>query len=586
MLSIQQPPAQTAVELRRWLAEDPCPAADHVGLIAEAVRHRQIDPIRRFLDEGLAQPGAGPGQPARGGRTRPGLNPTPTVNQRWTVRCDPPGARIIPRTYHSNTCGSCSMTLSTSFHCLVMPATVALFCLTATGCSRVFPVATAEPEPVPEVVHLPQRTDVPQHTQINISIVVPRNEAKTEEGSCVLKKSAKIPVGASVVINKPKFSTGKPPSILSEDEVYGIFERRIEKALIELDFSVLDRLKFEAQMRDARAAVTRHGFYDEDPAFAAASNKLKKKLDTNEITEGQYMEDMNRLRAVASPRGSQQREEIWDPAELVRATQGKGEVKSDYLLQIDRFASASGGGRYFSLETLAIANQIQQQLADPRFRAIGRGAWSNNKPFAPNTTFNFLPTKIPMPWYTSDCSAKMIDLRSGDVVWVGQHTSTSQDAVDLQLSFTVSVELSEQSKRIVGEVTTYNDQLDRVRLQCLNARNGVLAANEAAARNLPDIDLNFFAIRRTWEARVAAANNAYKSSLEQLRAIEKPNNGPVDWTYSYQVSGWKLEPDLSHRDQDERESEVETRERRDRISKHLELLSRSAARTLLGTIRP
>lgn len=466
-----------------------------------------------------------------------------------------------------------------------MLATVALLCSSTSGCSRIFPVATVEPEPVPEVIHLPQRQDVPQYTKIRVSIVVPRNEAKVEEGSCALKKSAKIPVGASVVINKPKLSTDKTPSFLSEDAVYGIFERRIEKALIELDFSVLDRLKFEAQMRDARAAVTKHGFYDEDPDYAAARNNLKKRMDAKEITDVQFMEEINRLRAFASPRGSQQREEIWDPAELVRATQGKGEVKSDFLLQIDRFATVSGGGRYFSLETAAIAEQIRQQLADPRFRAIGRQAWSKGA-FAPDTTFDFLPTKIPMPWYASDCSAKMIDLRSGDVVWVGQHTATSQDAVELQLSFTVSVELSERSKRVVGEVGTYNGQLDAARLKCLNARNAVLVANDAAASNLPDIDLSFFTIRKGWEARVAAANNAYKWSLEQLKAINKPDVGPVDWTYSYQVSGWKLEPDLSQKGQDESESEEATRDRRDRVSKHLEQLSRSAARTLLGTMRP
>lgn len=487
------------------------------------------------------------------------------------------------------------------------------------GCSvQMTRIDITIPQEIPQTTPLADRKDPPSEVTQALVIVIPKKPSIPEEGSCVLKKAEKIPGDASVVISRPKGDTSDLAAMLeqqlragkidfekfkkekeqlersevkggfSADQRANISERQLEKALLEHGFTVVDRTKLEAQLRDL-ALATQKDSWSQDPTYLAVVKEADNLLSTKVIDTEEHKRRVAAAKSEAAAKGSERKEEkVWDIAELIRAAQGKGNISCDYLFQIDRFDVVSGGkGGFFDLNIPGIKEQIERQLSAPCFRQMERKPWVKSDIAFSAVSTGFLPTQIPMVWYEAPCSAKLINMSTGDVVWVGQYSASSMESTEITVSCTVKATPANRDAILTG-IRRYNESLETARRSCEVTYAALCEAQTAANTGTLIFSDQYSAdtARGQRQRRISNAQQAYDTSLQNLNACiaSKPTNTGDPWTFTYEVKGWSMDPDL--RVFVEGEDESLSLARKNRLEKHFQQITRVVCRSLLGTIRP
>lgn len=193
-----------------------------------------------------------------------------------------------------------------------------------------------------------------------------------------------IPMGSSVVISVPKVYSKEAPEQESPDsEVFatsGFFntaEQQIEKELMRQGFNVISREKFEVKLRKERG-------------------------DT-----GSTQDSDTALR------------ELKDIAELIRAAEA-GDLTSDYLLQINEFRQNDISK--YSINLMDYPNYRQLLEQNPEL----------SKQLDAKKT-------LACDELSASINAKLIHIKSGKIVWIGQHSISNRNLEDGDLQVQVRI---------------------------------------------------------------------------------------------------------------------------------------------------
>ncbi|MCK5354662.1 MAG: hypothetical protein KAJ63_06055 [Methyloprofundus sp.] len=355
---------------------------------------------------------------------------------------------------------------------------------------------------------------------------------------------------------------------------YNKAEQEIEKSLLRKGFNVLDRSKFEAQLRDLRDNSSRYDLrgraqstsinqYPEE--VRSAMDILKKRLEKGNISTQEYMQEMKDLssqkqRASGS---SRQQNEMIDISEVIRAVQN-GEAKADYLLQINEIKVVKSYDRQF---TIADYPETQKFIEGHRGLKIGRGEGE-------------LPDSIPTPWYRAEFNAKLIHIKTGSIVWVGSHTvySPAAEKAGISIYFDVEQYISNAAKissiidsynRDVIEKTATVNELEK------ELNNLYLTASKTKKFDSEESKNNY---ERHLRAQISSLESKHRTAHSELSAMAK--NEPIvareEWDYRYRVSAPKVKPLLVE--------DINNLAMKEKVLEHKIKLIKEVTSALIGTI--
>jgi hypothetical protein len=463
-----------------------------------------------------------------------------------------------------------------------------LILLVVSGCSnKIFKplyVEVPKVEAVPAVDYLPKKT-VPSRERKQLFITLyEEKEPDTEDYFNNLTSATfSKPEKPSVIIAVPEEAgKGTKEKEFEEDDYNKIFrtsgyyneaEQAIEKSLLRVGFDVLDRSKFEAKLRDLRDQASQRPWYWNDWTekylrngdYDIVKEEYKRQYKEGEITIQQYSEVMDEIDKISKrgmPGKKREEDEMNDIAEVIRAAQ-TGTERADYLLQINEVSVADAGSRSFNITQLP---EVQKFLEENEGLSFG------------NTNAN-LPTSIYSNWLRSEFNAKLIDIATGSIVWLGSHELESWSAEEITITFDVQKFVNNEDE-INGEITAYNAKLQDIsnRLETsFNELNKLYEEAQKKEKFKSSAELEAFTV--SLKTSIKEKEEAYAQARADLQKHKQtaPSFSNNPWRYSYSVSSPIVEPNLL----DEGTDNIQEQQR---LIRHKEELIKQVTDGLIKTI--
>ena len=413
------------------------------------------------------------------------------------------------------------------------------------GCAtqRMAPPLFATP-PEQESPEEPRLIDVPTPPgpkPIPIAIVIPQKVTPITEENIIMRKGAVIKPGSSVVISvpgslfqRPQDSAAREPSDemgFRTDGYFNVLEQYIERGLIAVGLQVKDRSKFEAKLRDLRDTTAQSQPYE------MALGNLQKDLDGGRLTREEFTEKSIQLRdKLLGPGGSNRnREEMKDISEVIRAAQD-GEVMADYVLQVNDLAVKPFAGAPLQL---AARKEVQAALTQNPGLRIGSAEGQPNS----------IPPTLAQPWAQARFNAKLIEVKTGSIDWIGEYGIESLAVLNDGLSIMIGVRRhTANGKAIVEAISAYNRSLSDAYRRALDKKADLDISYQAATEPYPYFgtpdEMEAVQNRRRFE--IVQAEQAYTKELTAYQEIVRrpPAEAQLDWTYEYDVDAPSVSPDL------------------------------------------
>jgi len=343
----------------------------------------------------------------------------------------------------------------------------------------------------------------------------------------------------------------------STAEYFNKAEQEIEKSLLRKSFTVMDRSKFEAELRDRREKKI-----DKNSSMAldAEISRLRKKnksgsiSDQDLISEIEAAENRYTMDSSGSSRAAGDNELV-DISELIRAAQ-EGKNQADYILQVNSFDIDPISDRQ-----LYIAEQDEVQTLFTEHPGLIDAM--HEKDIA----------TITQPGFFGYLNAKLIDVKTGAIVWVGEHRVESQNVTDIRVKMTMSRQISNDKdiKRLVNNYNT-NVKKEQANLSYLSG----LAHDQ-------NIDKSEQASRIT----------TYNNSLSQYQQLISNVPELPEWQYSYSVSEPSISPNfpsefelkqIQKTSQDSQKNYNSFLRLKERLGKHQSKIAKMVSRELIATI--
>ena len=416
----------------------------------------------------------------------------------------------------------------------------------------------------PGVVSIPLTIEIPQH----------KTSVNAENG--IMRRGAFVRACSSVVISAPASiyqRSQESPGIEISDTIgfktegyFNLLEQYIERGLIFAGFYVKDRAKFEAKLRDIRdkSDVVLQG----EIPYNAAIHSLQKELSAGNINRDQFAEQALQLREklLDPSRSSRSREEMTDISEVIRAAQD-GVVMADYVLQVNDLAVEHYSGAPLQLGT---RSEVQKVLRENPGLRIG-------SPKEKGT----IPATLKQPWAQARFNAKLIDIKTGSIDWIGEYSIESLAVLKDGIRIIIGIrKRPSNAKRIIGGIQNYNDTLRTAYQKAAAAKEKLDSEYHDAMQ--PKSYYGKSADGDKLQARrrqsVQRAEEKYAKELSAYRNIEKqePPELTMEWTYDYDVDQPIVIPDLLHPTKEE-----ESR----RLLQHVKDLGSKVTHDLLTTIK-
>lgn len=398
--------------------------------------------------------------------------------------------------------------------------------------------------PPPEITPLQQRV-APAVEDLTFTAVLPHEPVTRDDLDVTYRDDFRVSTDATVVISVPveeqqreKQTKGRNGSrsddLLDDDgitsfQTAGYFnkaEQQIEKELIRKKFIVLDRSKFEAKLRELRTKT-------ESPRVSASDRALtrlwEEQLKNGEINEEEFrtkMRDLELQREVANREGSRKGEkELVDISELIRAAQS-GETRADYILQVNRFYVDTTSDEIVDLLDLEEVQAIAKD--NPGFTRALKDAGKDS---------------VRKPGFYGVLNAKLIDVQSGAIVWVGALKVDVQNALKEGLRIQVPATKKVYNDAAINKaIDGYNRDLEDRTAEC---EKKLLDAEEAR-RNKGLIGGGDEVSRRVSEYKACV------SSLETALKKGPPASAKDPWQYEYLFDDLRVKPVLPSEEDMER----------------------------------
>lgn len=275
-----------------------------------------------------------------------------------------------------------------------------------------------------------------------------------------------IKPGSSVVINVPaaifeedarqsKVNNGSDE--FRTKEFFNYAEQEIERELIRHGFRVLSRSKFEAKLRDLRdeSDCNNKSWWkckssNIDPEVLAIIEQLEKKFADGKISATEYADQTQEFKArfQTSSSGKSREEgqkELTDISEVIRSAQS-GDIQSDFILQINNFDTNKSIREEVNLMTNADIRSfvsthpdISSQFAEKQY--------------------------ISCNIIGSELNAKLIDVKTGAIVWIGKHEvnqlSSGVAGLDVEIAQRTYVSNVNEVKQFVNFQNQYDQRVSR-----------------------------------------------------------------------------------------------------------------------------
>ncbi len=307
-----------------------------------------------------------------------------------------------------------------------------------------------------KMIEVPKK---PENQTSQVKIKIAPLETKLLDENVVLSRQHMISSGASVVISVPseyakrqsEYRRQRDGSEYSTDAFFNEAEQQIERSLIQHGFRVLSREKFEAKLRDMRdASINTSLKNDKNVGSRKIYEKtLNEKLLNEEISPDEYakkLKDYDKATQTASTGSSEKgRQELTDISEVIRAAQ-TGDVQSDYILQINRFDKAQ-----LVPYTVNLEHYDEYKKLIDQFPEVQQTLFEKRK----QTCVSF----------EVSLNAKLIDVETGDIVWIGEHSinnaSSNKNLPIFNVTVAKSVNNEYEVQSIVDSLNTEKARLER-----------------------------------------------------------------------------------------------------------------------------
>lgn len=430
--------------------------------------------------------------------------------------------------------------------------------LSLAGCSnKVFkPLYTSKPQlNSPRQYDLIKERRVPEDTSFTLTFAL-NDDAKPDENEYFNNPGAKKSINGkqpSVIIAPPKEIEvrGKKVKEFEEDQnsydkifrtdgYYNEAEQVIEKALLRIGFNVLDRSKFEAKLRDLRDRANERPWWYQDwtedllesGEYDVLKDQYKKQLESGIITPAQYAEIINEVDKQSQrglPGKKREEDEMNDIAEVIRAAQ-TGADQADYLLQISEVTVVDAGDRYLRIKENEKMLELVNQHHGLKFGDLPHG----------------LPSSIPSSWFRASFNAKLIEIKTGSIVWIGSHEIESAAAEPIEISFDIDKNVSNEDE-INGDIQLYNRKIINIDAEIQSLHEALSALYDQAMKTKkmgsPD-ELSTYTEKLKREIKQKEVEyHAKVNSLNSLLA-NPPIVSSKNWEYTYDISKPFVQPNL------------------------------------------
>jgi hypothetical protein len=291
------------------------------------------------------------------------------------------------------------------------------------------------------------------------------------------------------------------------------------------------------------SALLRHGFAVlENSAIQRRIEAVRDSLGMLPLPPGR-MPDMARVLAAA--------QSVPSPA--------------DYLFQVERFVVERSDDR-----SLRIGNRPETRAhveANPGL-SVGEGPGQ-------------VPREVPSGWYRTEISARLLDVGTGSIVWLGSHDLESPVAEPDGLEVRIATErVVADVGRINAALATWNDSATALAAAATAVRADLREVYAEGSRSREfDSDEAALAWQRQTVADADRLNRRYRDLVEALSDLTStpPSEYREPWTFSYVVGRAVVDPDLA--------ADGATEVGRSRvIEAHLDRLVRAVATALVNTI--
>lgn len=426
----------------------------------------------------------------------------------------------------------------------------------------------------------------PEPKSFPIEIKIPKKDFAVTPENSIMRQGAIIKTGSSVVISVPEdlasnranrersdaaSSRGNAPptsrntSDFRTDEYFNDLEQYIERGLIAVGFQAKDRSKFEAKLRDLRESSKAV----RDNSFNIALDELKKELTDGKISLDEFPLKKKQLQEKLDPTGGVGKNitQMTDISEVIRAAQ-TGDVMADYVLQVNKLDIQNFPGTPLQLNTRLEVQAVLNQ--NPGLRIVEESSAGNS-----------LPATLQQPWAQARFNAKLIEVKTGSIDWIGEFSIESSAVLEDGIKITIRVRrFTSNGKAIVGAISEYNT---RVREAYQSTVNAMQELDEKYREVMQPVKYEGnaqigAAIQSRRKSEVEEAQKRFAQRVDEYRATieKKPPEAKVDWTYNYNVDWPIVDPDLLN---------PKTEEEKRRRAEHDKALGLKVTRDLLQTIK-
>lgn len=400
-------------------------------------------------------------------------------------------------------------------------------------------------------MELPEKPDI---QPVQLRLVLPQTQPAIGRENSVFRRGADIEGSASVVINVPSWMSGPRDMNESRNGHYSqnefstadnfhLLEQFVEKGLLLSGFHVKDRSKFEAKLRDMRdAEPQRYWRTSADADIGSIKNQLEKELKSGEISMDEYTDRLVQAREQLSDKryGKNRTEnEVSDISELIRAAQD-GDVQADFILQVNDLAiSLAPSTRKINIKDFSESSAFLD--ANPGLRVSDEGRNDS------------LPGTIPQRWMVAIFNAKLINVKTGSIDWIGEYSIDSRAVLADGIQIKIDVRKETTNDAIIEEtVESYNDSLRNAYMTAKDKYRLFVEASQAAAAEISYYGLADDAEtqRLLMQDKYTESKEAYTQALDDYEQwIGKGGKGLIPaWQIQYLVDTPHIDPDFTTRD--------------------------------------
>jgi hypothetical protein len=420
-----------------------------------------------------------------------------------------------------------------------------------------------------EYVNSPGAQATEPGTRPSVIISVPLEATRAARQAAELRAQGLVPSAVTAQENV----AGTALESFQTDGYYNEAEQQIETALIRRGFDVLDRARFEATLRDLRDRADSNGqCYGDicDIAEAAGTSvaraRLEEALKNGDIELSEYqqtLEELNRRAERSSPGQRRTEDEMVDIAEVIRAAQS-GTETADYLLQISLVQVEPSFDRQFNIDAFP---ETQAFLDRHPGLQLGSGPGQ-------------LPSAIPARWYRAEFNAKLMSIRTGSIVWLGNHELSSQHAEPLTITMDVERSVA-NGEAVQAAIRAYNLRGDKLQDAALRTRKELQDLYQTAQSPRQfESEQAMTRYQQDTRSRIAQLQREFRDLQDQLaaHAASRPAEFTQDFHYAYSVSEPRVTPNLADFDVDDRRAQ-------ELLDQHRNNLIRAVTRSLIETIQ-